>query len=133
MDDAAPVLDKYLKAQREKDLDALVSCWHPRVEVTHPLRPDRSWSGADLYRRQWDRIWQENPHSRFEVVSSGVIGNRIYLEALVEHADGTMVPNMNIMEVEDGQIRRARVYTDKVVHDGVDMDGFVRALNPNSS
>ncbi len=67
--------------------------------------------------------------SRFEVVSSGVIGNRIYLEAIVEHADGTMVPNMNIMEVEEGQIRRARVYTDKVVHDGVGMDDFVRALN----
>jgi hypothetical protein len=133
MDDAAAVLDRYLKAQRDKDLDALVSCWHPEVEVTHPLRPDRSWSGADVYRRQWDRIWQENPRSRFEVVSSGVVGNRIYLEALVEHADGTMVPNMNIMEVEGGQIRRARVYTDQVVRDGVDMDDFVRALNPRRS
>jgi hypothetical protein len=133
MDDAPAVLEKYLKAQREKDLDALVSCWHPAVEVTHPLRPDRSWSGVDVYRRQWDRIWRENPGSRFEVVSSGVIGNRIYLEATVEHADGSMVPNMNIMEVEEGQIRRARVYTDRVVHDGVGMDDFVQALNPHQS
>jgi predicted DNA-binding transcriptional regulator YafY/ketosteroid isomerase-like protein len=133
MDDATAVLEKYLRAQSEKDLDALVSCWHPAVEVTHPLRPDRSWRGADVYRRQWDRIWRQNPLSRFEVVSSGVIGNRIYLEAMVEHADGTMVPNMNIMEVEEGQIRRARVYTDKVVHDGVGMDDFVQALNPYKS
>jgi limonene-1,2-epoxide hydrolase len=130
VDDAAAVLARYLKAQQDKDLDALVSCWHPAVEAVHPLRPDRGWQGSDTYRRQWARIWANNPTSRFEVVSSGVVGDRIYLEALVEHADGTMVPNMNILEVEDGKIRRARVYTDKAVRDGVTMDNFVRDLNP---
>ncbi len=129
MEDATAVLERYLKAQRDKDLDALVSCWHPTVEVTHPMRPDRSWSGVEVYRRQWGRIWQANPNSRFELVSSDVIGNRIYLESIVEHGDGSMVPNITVMVVEDGQIRRARVYTDKVVHDGVAMDDFVDSLN----
>jgi ketosteroid isomerase-like protein len=133
VDDAAAVLARYLHAQSTKDLDALVSCWDVDVEATHPLRPDRSWRGNDTYRRAWARIWANNPTSRFEVVGADVVGNRIYLEALVEHADGTMVPNMNILEVEDGKIRRARVYTDVPQRDGVNMDSFVEHLNPEQS
>ncbi|HEY7106197.1 MAG TPA: nuclear transport factor 2 family protein [Acidimicrobiia bacterium] len=126
---AEAVLRRYLQAQADKDLDALVSCWAPDVEVEHPLRPDRSWRGIDTYRRQWARIWEGNPGHAFELVSAAVDGNRIYLEARVEHADGTMVPNMNVLEVEDGRIRRGRVYTDTPVRDGVDMDRFVLDLN----
>jgi ketosteroid isomerase-like protein len=129
-DDAETVLRRYLKAQEDKDLEALMSCWHSDVEVTHPMRPDLSWRGLETYRRAWARIWEINPHSRFEVVSTAVAGNCIYLEALVEHADGTMVPNMNILEVEDGKIRRGRVYTDRPTRDGVSMNAFVRDLNP---
>ena len=131
MEDAAQVLDRYLRAQREKDLDALVSCWHQDIEAVHPLRPDRSWSGLDTYRKAWARIWETNPNSRFEVISADVVGNRIYLEAMVEHADGMMVPNMNVLEVEDGKIRRARVYTDVPTRDGLSMDDFVEDLNPD--
>ncbi len=127
--DATLVLRRYLKAQANKDLDALVSCWHPEVEVVHPLRPDRSWRGVDTYRQAWALIWENNPGSRFDVVSTDVVGNRIYIEAHVEHADGTMMPSMNILEVEDGKIRRGRVFTDRPVLDGVPMDDFVRGLN----
>jgi ketosteroid isomerase-like protein len=129
-DDAEMVLRRYLKAQEDKDLEALMSCWHFDVEVTHPMRPDLSWRGLETYRRAWARIWEINPHSRFEVVSKAVAGNRIYLEALVEHADGTMIPNMNILEVENGKIRRGRVYTDRPTRDGVSINAFVRDLNP---
>jgi ketosteroid isomerase-like protein len=128
--DAEALLRRYLKAQEDKDLDALVSCWHPEVEIVHPMRPDRDWRGLDTYRRQWQLIWQLTPDSRFEVISTGVVGNRVYLEALTEMSDGTMVPHMNVLEIEDGKIRRGRVYTDKPRHDGVDIDGFAREVNP---
>ncbi len=130
VDDAEAVLRRYLKAQEDKDIDALVSCWAPDVEVVHPMRPDRNWRGVDTYRHVWERIWADNPASRFEIVSSGVVGNRIYLEALVEHADGTMVPNMNVLEVEGGRIRRGRVYTDRPVRDGVGIERFGSASHP---
>jgi hypothetical protein len=64
------------------------------------------------------------------VVSTAVVGNRVYLEALTEMSDGTMVPHMNILEIEDGKIRRGRVYTDKPRRDGVDIDAFAREVNP---
>ncbi len=132
-DEPAALLDRYLNAQTNKDLESLVSCWHPEVVAVHPLRPDRSWSGRETYRRAWARIWEDNPASRFEVISTAVVGNRVYLEALVEHANGTMVPNMNVLEVEDGLIRRARVYTDVPMRDGLSMDGFVESLNPGTA
>ncbi len=130
--EAEAVLQRYLKAQAEHDLDALVSCWHPEVEVVHPMRPDRNWSGLDTYRRQWALIWERQPNSRFEVVTSDVVGNRIYLEALTEMSDGTMVPHMNVLQVKDGKIWRGRVYTDKPRRDGVDIDGFAHEVNPAS-
>jgi YVTN family beta-propeller protein len=80
--EAEELLARYLKAQQDKDLEALMSCWHPDVEVVHPMRPDRNWSGLDTYRRQWKLIWELTPHSRFEVVSTAVVGDRVYLEAL---------------------------------------------------
>jgi ketosteroid isomerase-like protein len=132
MTQADALLERYLKAQQDKDLDALVSCWHPDVEVVHPMRPDRNWTGLDTYRRQWALIWELTPDSRFEVVSTATVGDRVYLEALTEMSDGTMVPHMNILEVQDGMIRRGRVYTDKPTRDGVDIDGFAQSVNPTS-
>jgi hypothetical protein len=64
------------------------------------------------------------------VVSTAVVGNLVYLEALTEMSDGTMVPHMNILEVENGMIRRGRVYTDKPRRDSVDIDGYAREVNP---
>ncbi|HUJ66320.1 MAG TPA: nuclear transport factor 2 family protein [Acidimicrobiales bacterium] len=130
MTEAEALLQRYLKAQEDHDLDALVSCWHPEVEVVHPMRPDRDWSGLDTYRRQWALIWERRPTSRFEVVTSDVIGNRIYLEALTEMSDGTLVPHMNILELKDGVIFRARVYTDRPRRDGVTIDGYADEINP---
>jgi hypothetical protein len=128
--EAEELLQRYLKAQADHDLDALVACWHPEVQVVHPMRPDRNWSGLDTYRRQWALIWARRPDSRFEVVTADVVGNRIYLEALTEMSDGTMIPHMNILEIKDGRIFRARVYTDKPTRDGVSIDGYADDINP---
>jgi hypothetical protein len=40
-----------------------------------------------------------------------------------------VVPCVSVFEVEDGQIRRARVYTDVPRHDGVSMDSWVEEMN----
>jgi hypothetical protein len=130
---AEDLLRRYLKAQDDKDLDALVSCWHPDVQIVHPMRPDRNWSGLDTYRRTWAMIWDMTPDSRFEVVSAATVGeDTVYLEALTEMSDGTMVPHMNVFEIKDGMIWRGRVYTDRPRSDGMSIDGFAHAVNPGS-
>jgi hypothetical protein len=131
MNEAEAVLQRYIKAQEDGDLEALVSCWHPDIETVHPLRPDRSWQGRDSYRRFWTRQWAGQRRGRNTILLTAVIGNRIFLEGVTEHEDGTLVPNMNIFDVEDGMIRRARVYTDIPMRDGVKMDDFVNGMNPD--
>ena len=131
MTEAEEVLQRYLKAQEDKDLEALVGCWADDIEAVHPMRPDRSWSGIATYRRSWTRIYEGRPNGRFDVISADAVGNRIYLDIEMEHSDGTMIPCMTIMEIENGKIRRARVYTDRPQHDGLSMDGFVDDMNPN--
>ena len=58
MDDAAAVLQRWEKAQQERDLDALVSCWHPDVDTVHILRPDRSSRVLTPTGRRWRGIWK---------------------------------------------------------------------------
>jgi ketosteroid isomerase-like protein len=129
MDDARTVLERLTKGLEDKDLDAVVSCWHPEVETVHLLRPDRSWRGADTFGRVQARIWESSAASHDEIISTGIVENRIYLETLTSHADGSAIPCVSILEVEDGQIRRARVYTDQPTYDGLSMDGWVKAMN----
>jgi hypothetical protein len=119
---AEEVLNRYLEAHREKNLDLLLSCWHDDPEITHVFRPSLTWRGKETYRKAWEAIYRTNSH--FEFVSSGVVGNTIYLELLVEGTDGTKVPTANVLEVEDGVIRRGRVYLADVVVDKVSMDDF---------
>jgi limonene-1,2-epoxide hydrolase len=128
--DAAEVLARFVRGQQEMDLDLVVSCWHDDVEVEHPLRPDRSWKGADTFRTVTARIWSQNPERHWRLVASAIDGNTIFLETVTEHADGSVTPLMGIMEVEDGKIRRGRMYTDRPTRDGFSMVDWVRDLNP---
>jgi hypothetical protein len=114
--DAAAVLQRYIDAQETLDLELLMSCWHPDVEIEHPLRPDRGWHGSDTYREIWAAHFANG--TRNEIVSTSVDGNHLYLEAVMAHTDGGRTPNMNVFDIEDGMIRRGRVYTDVPVHDG---------------
>ena len=129
MDDAEAVLARFVKGQQEMDLDLLVSCWHEDCEVTHPLRPARSWRGAETFRQVTARIWANKPDRHWSLVASAVVGDTIFLETVTEHAEG-VTPLMGIMEVEDGKIRRGRMYTDNPINDGASMTEWVSDLNP---
>ena len=129
MKNAAAVLQRLVEALGAHDVDAAVSCWHTDVDVFHPLRPDRSYVGAAAFGRAVARSWAQTPPPAWELVSSGVVGDRIYLETLITRADGTATPCVSVLEVEEGKIRRGRIYTDVVVRDGVSMDSFVDRMN----
>lgn len=125
MNDTEALFERYLEAQRNKDLDGLEALWHSDGRGIHPLRPDRGWHGAATNRRLWAAMWEGNPDGRFEVVASAVTPERIFLEARIELPDGTLVPSVTVFEVEDGKFRECRVYTDIPKHDGVRIDDFI--------
>jgi ketosteroid isomerase-like protein len=45
MDETTALVEKYLAASQNKDVDAMAACWHDDAEGIHPLRPDRGLSG----------------------------------------------------------------------------------------
>jgi limonene-1,2-epoxide hydrolase len=129
MADATEVLSRLVTAQREQDVDALVSCWHSDADGIHMLRPDHSWHGMETYRRVMTCLFDASATSREDFVCSAVDGNRFFLETATHHADGSVVPCVAIFEVEDGKIRRARIYTDVPRRDGKSMDNWIHELN----
>jgi limonene-1,2-epoxide hydrolase len=129
MTDAETFLQRYVTAMNDKDLDALVSCWHTDVETTHLLHPDRSWRGADLYRRWMGQIFASNPGAHMEIQATAISGNTVFIESVTLHGDGSRTPCVGIFELEDGKVRRARVYTDVPSSDGVNMAAFVGGMN----
>jgi hypothetical protein len=120
--EAEAVLQRYIEAQEAFDLELLMSCWHPDVEIEHPLRPSRGWRGSETYRKIWAAHFASG--TRNEIVSTSVNGNHLYLEAVMAHSDGGRTPNMNVFDIEDGMIRRGRVYTDVPVLDGRKITDF---------
>ncbi len=123
--DVSALLQRYLDASQNKDVDAMAACWHEDCEGIHPLRPDRGWRGIDGFRRVWARMWETNPTARYEVVSTSVSDDHFYLEARIELPDGTLLPSVNVFDVDGGKIRRVRVYTDMPARDGVAIDDFI--------
>ena len=122
------LLRRYLDANERKDIDAAMAFWHPDAEGIHPLRPDRSWYGREQLREIWTGTWARYPESHLRVVSSGVDGDHVYLETLMDLGNGTAVPGINVFEVEGGVFRHLRVYTDTPVHDGVGVQQFLDEL-----
>jgi hypothetical protein len=129
MDEAADCLQRWITGHEKKDLDMVMSCWHPDVDTQHMLRRDRSWHGNDVYRRAITRIWEKSAGGREVATATAVSGNMFFLETMTYHADGSVIPCVTIAEVEDGMIRRARVYTDVPSSDGKDMDSWVHEMN----
>ena len=125
MDETRALLDRYLAAQEARDLDALMACWHADADGIHPLRPDRSWFGRDACRELWARMWVNDPAGSFRVMTAVVDGDVIVVESLMEFGDGTVVPGVNVFEVEDGRFRHLRVYTDVPQRDGVGISEFL--------
>jgi limonene-1,2-epoxide hydrolase len=129
MTDAEAFLDQYVTSMTNKDLDTLVACWHPDAEATHLLHPDRSWSGADFYRKMMGQIFASNAGAHMEIQASAISGNTVFIESVTLHGDGSRTPCVGIFELEDGRVRHARVYTDVPSSDGVKMEQFVGAMN----
>ena len=125
MPDTAALLAEYMEAVQRKDIDAMAACWSDDAEGIHPLRPDRAWHGLDGFRRVWTRMWENNPTGRYEVVSTATSDDHIYIESRIELPDGTIIPSVNVFDVDNGKLQQVRVYTDMPMRDGVAIDDFI--------
>lgn len=129
-DDAAAVLARLERATNAHDLNALVACFDPDYRNDTPAHPERSFTGREQVRRNWQQIFAAVPDVTARVVRFAVNGNEAWSEW--EHRgtrqDGSahMMRGVVIFGVGHGSLIWARLYLEPVQEGGGNVDAAVR-------
>ena len=129
-DDAAAVLARLERATNAHDLNALVACFDPDYRNDTPAHPERSFTGREQVRRNWQQIFAAVPDVTATVVRFAVNGNEAWSEW--EHRgtrrDGSahMMRGVVIFGVGNGSLIWARLYLEPVQEGGGNVDAAVR-------
>ena len=130
IDDAAGVLARLERATNAHDVNALVACFAPDYRNDTPAHPERSFTGRDQVRRNWEQIFAFIPDLTANVLRSAVHGDEAWSEW--EHRgtrrDGSvhMMRGVVIFGVANGLLAWARFYLEPVQEGGGNVDAAVR-------
>ncbi len=126
----AGTLERLRRATNAHDIDALVACFAPEYRNETPVHPERSFTGRDQVRSNWEQIFAAIPDVSTEVVRSSVDGDTIWSEW--EHRgtrpDGSrhVMRGVVIFGIQDGLAAWARFYLEPVQEGGGGIDEAVR-------
>ncbi len=130
------LLERIVACTNAHDLDGLVDCFADDYELTDPLHPARSFTGAAQVRKNWGTAFAAFPDIHLEVTQQSVTDNGFWLEAKQVgtrrdglHLDGRMV---FIAAVADGRIASAHIYVGPVEAGGPGIDAVFAAMAGNT-
>ena len=130
VDGPAIMLDRLERATNAHDLNALVSCFAADYRNDTPAHPERSFTGRDQVRRNWEQIFAAIPDITAKVQHSAVNHDEVWSEW--EHRgtrrDGSahVMRGVIIFGVSGGLLAWARFYVEPVQEGGPNVDGAVR-------
>jgi ketosteroid isomerase-like protein len=130
IDDAAGVLARLERATNAHDVEALAACFAPDYRNETPAHPERSFTGREQVRRNWEQIFAFIPDLTANVLRSAVHGDEAWSEW--EHRgtrrDGSahMMRGVVIFGVANGLLTWARFYLEPVQQGGENIDAAVR-------
>jgi ketosteroid isomerase-like protein len=113
-------LDRLRNATNAHDVDAIVACFGPDYRNDTPAHPERSFTGNEQVRRNWEMILSAVPDVTADVLSYTVDGSTVWSEW--EHRgtrpDGNphLMRGVIIFGVDDGLATSARFYLEPVEH-----------------
>lgn len=131
--DTKSVVERFVQAINQHDLEAIVSCFAPDYHDVEPVHPARQISGGNAeVRRRWATILDGMPDFRTRV-------ERVALEddtAWIEHdwsgtrSDGTRLHlrGVNVFGIRDGQFASGHIYMETVEEGGIDIEERVRRM-----
>jgi ketosteroid isomerase-like protein len=128
-DDAAGVLARLERATNAHDVNAVVACFAPDYRNDTPAHPERSFSGRDQVRRNWEQIFAAVPDLTATVLRSAVSGSDVWSEW--EHRgtrrDGSahVMRGVVIFGSAGGLLVWARFYLEPVQEGGGNVDAAV--------
>ena len=126
----AGVLARLERATNAHDLNALVACFAPDYRNDTPAHPERSFSGGEQVRRNWEQIFAFVPDLTANVLRSVVNGDEVWSEW--EHRgtrpDGSahVMRGVVIFGTGHGVVTSARFYLEPVQEGGGNVDAAVR-------
>ena len=130
IDGADGVLARLERATNAHDVNALVACFAPDYRNETPAHPERSFTGREQVRRNWEQIFAAIPDITTKVLRSAASGNEAWSEW--EHRgtrrDGSahMMRGVVIFGVGDGLLTWGRFYLEPVQEGGDNVDAAVR-------
>jgi ketosteroid isomerase-like protein len=129
-DDAEDVLARLEQAVNAHDLNAVAACFAADYRNDTPAHPERSFTGREQVRRNWEQIFAAIPDLTAKVLRSAINGDEAWSEW--EHRgtrrDGSahMMRGVVIFGVGSGLLAWARFYLEPVQEGGVNVDTAVR-------
>jgi ketosteroid isomerase-like protein len=129
-DDGAGVLARLERATNAHDVDAVVACFAPDYRNDTPAHPERSFTGRDQVRRNWEQIFTAVPDLTATVLRSAVNGGEVWSEW--EHrgtrrdGSGHVMRGVVIFGLASGLLVWARFYLEPVQEGGGNVDTAVR-------
>lgn len=112
------VVERWVRAINEHDLDAIVACFAEDYEDEAPARPGEVVQGRGQVRTNFEQLLRTIPHIRAELRTTVDQGETVWMEWRMHgrRTDGTWMEfvGVNIFEVAGGVLRRGRIYTELV-------------------
>ncbi|MBI4261407.1 MAG: nuclear transport factor 2 family protein [Actinobacteria bacterium] len=131
------LVERWTDAMTRHDREAAVACFHPDYEDVAPARLGEEVRGVDEVRRNFRRLLETFPDLRAEVLSTAGAGDELWMEWRMSgtRPDGSAMAfvGVNIFDLEDGLLRRGRIYTDLVRDSGTVEAQVGRMTGPPSS
>jgi ketosteroid isomerase-like protein len=128
--ESSTLLARLERATNAHDLNALVACFAPDYRNDTPAHPERSFTGREQVRRNWEQIFAFIPNITATVLRSVVNGNEVWSEW--EHRgtrpDGSahVMRGVVIFGIGDGLLAWARFFLEPVQQGGENIDAAVR-------
>lgn len=130
IDGSAHVLERLEAATNAHDLEALVACFAADYRNETPAHPERSFTGREQVRRNWEHIFAAIPDITATLLRSAFNGDEAWSEW--EHRgtrrDGSahVMRGVAIFGVGNNQLTWARFYLEPVQEGGDRIDAVVR-------
>jgi ketosteroid isomerase-like protein len=116
--DPRSVVERWIAAINDHDLDAIVGCFDPTYEDEAPARRGEDVRGDAEVRQNYERLHRDLSDLRAELLDSAVQGDKVWMEWRLRgtREDGTHMEfaGVNIFEVRGGRFVRGRIYTELV-------------------
>ncbi len=131
--DARSVVERFVQAINDHDLEAIVSCFAPDYHDVEPVHPTRQISGGRTeVRKRWGTVLDGMADFKTEVERVAVQGDTAWIEHdwSGTRADGTRLHlrGVNIFGIRDGQFAWGHIYMEGVEEDGIDIEERVRRM-----